>query len=327
MASKSIRSFFVRSIASDCESNDRSTDCPSSSGTSTAQQESEQQPLSPRPPAAKRQKWEKRVFKDEWKMRYLMWSCKGSEDSEDSVEDSEMICIQCQERLKAKSSTATRHLERKHPASKCFSWGKKQRLIQQFQSMYATQMAMITTALKPDELLKAAPYKLAFVLAKHKMPFSSCDAFLEFARAADPNSSVLRRMAGSRDRVTRRIKEIHQAVLRPNIVKAVNNSPFWSIMADESTDSATMEQLVVYVRYINIQNGELCEDFLEMKRVIGHPDANNIFKCMMEVVDPEISNVKMPMHKLASFSTDGAAVTISAKQGVLGKLRSSVNPK
>ena len=159
------------------------------------------------------------------------------------------------------------------------------------------------------------------------MPFSNCDAFLEFARAADPNSSVLRRMAGSRDTVTRRIKEIHQAVLRPNIVKAVNNSPFWSIMADESTDSATMEQLGMYVRYINIQKGELCEDFLEMKRVIGHPDANNIFKCLMEVVDPEISNAKMPMHKLAHFTTDGAAVMISAKQGVLGKLRSSVNPK
>lgn len=133
-------------------------------------------------------------------------------------------------------------------------------------------------------------------------------------------------MAGSRDAVTQQIQEIHQAVLRPSIVKAVNNSLVWSIMADESTDLATMEQLWVYVWYINVEKGELCEDFLEMKCVIGHPDANNIFKCLMEVVDPENENAKMPLHKLASFTTDSAAVMISAKQGVLGKLQSSKNP-
>ena len=61
----------------------------------------------PRSPASKRRECEK-------KMQYIMWPSKGSEDSEDSLEDSEMICVQCQERL---SSTATCHLERKHPGS------------------------------------------------------------------------------------------------------------------------------------------------------------------------------------------------------------------
>ena len=46
----------------------------------------------------------------------------------------------------------------------------------------------------------------------------------------------------------------------------------------------------------------------------------------MEAVNPDTSE-KMPMHKLAGFTTDGASVMISAKQGVLGKLRSTVNPK
>ena len=107
--------------------------------------------------------------------------------------------------------------------------------------MHTRQKSTMIAALKPDELLKLAPYKLAFVIAKHKMPFGSCDAFLEFARVADPNSVLFCRMARSRDTITRRTQEIHQAVLRPNIVKVVNESPFWSIMADESTDSATME--------------------------------------------------------------------------------------
>ena len=64
-----------------------------------------------------------------------------------------------------------------------------------------------------------------------------------------------------------------------------------------------------------------------MKQVIGHPDANNIFKSLMEVLDPDILGEKLPLNRLAGFTTDGASVMISPKQGVLGKLRSTVNSK
>ena len=90
------------------------------------------------------------------------------------------------------------------------------------------------------------------------MWFSSCEEFLKFSRTADPNSPILRRMAESRDMVTKHTQEIHSVVLRPSLVKAVSNSPFWSVIVDESTDSATMEQLGVYVRFIDI---EISEDF------------------------------------------------------------------
>ena len=110
-------------------------------------------------------------------------------------------------------------------------------------------------------------------------------------------------------------------------VKAVNESPLWSLMVDECTDSATMEQLGVYVRYIDIEKYKLSEEFLEMKHVTGHPDANNIFSSLMEVIDPDQSDSKLPLHQLAGFASDGASVLISPQQGVLGKLRSTVNLK
>ena len=95
----------------------------------------------------------------------------------------EMVCIQCQEKMKAKSSTASRHLGRKHPTMASFSHEKKKRLVHLYKSQIKNQQA-----LNSDELTILAPYKLAFVLGKHKMPFSSCSGFLEFARFADPNS-------------------------------------------------------------------------------------------------------------------------------------------
>ena len=271
-------------------------------------------------PPPKRPKYrEKRTFNEEWKIKYLMWPHQRPGETEEEV--SEMICILCQERMKAKSSTAVRHLERKHATSKSLSIDKKQRLVKQFQCVLSRQRKSMSTALQPDQLTKIAPYKLAFVIGKHKMPFSSCEAFLEFSRSADPNSPVFGRMAGSRDTVTRRTQEIHSVVLRPMLVKALSNSPFWSIIVDESTDSATMEQLGVYVRFVDLENAKISEDFLEMKRIVGHPNASNIFSSLMAVLSD------MPVHKLAGFTSDGASVMISDKQGVLGKLRATLNPK
>ncbi len=56
--------------------------------------------------------------------------------------------------------------------------------------------------MEPNQLVKLAPYKLAFILNKHKRPFPSCSAFVEFASSADPNSGVFSRMPSSRETVT-----------------------------------------------------------------------------------------------------------------------------
>ena len=58
---------------------------------------------------------------------------------------------------------------------------------------------------------------------------------------------------------------------------------------------------------------KLSGQFLEIKRVTGHPDANNIFSSLMEVINPDQSDSKLPLHRLAGFTTDGASVLISPK--------------
>ena len=110
----------------------------------------------------------------------------------------EMICVQCHHQMKAKSSTALRHISRRHPDTLTLSEGKKRRLLHLFEGTIQKQQAVMSSALKPNEVVKLAPYKIAFVLAKHKLPFSTCEAFSEFARSADPSSSVFSQMACSR---------------------------------------------------------------------------------------------------------------------------------
>ena len=56
-------------------------------------------------PPRKKRKPSKLTFKEEWKVWYLMVPVQNSD---------EMVCIQCQEKIKVKSSTASRHVGRKH---------------------------------------------------------------------------------------------------------------------------------------------------------------------------------------------------------------------
>ena len=97
-------------------------------------------------------------------------------------------------------------------------------------------------------------------MAKSKMPFSSCHEFVDFVWAADPNSCVFSQMPGGRDTVIRKTQELHKSVLKPGLVNSLRNS-HWFLVADESADSATMEQLGIYVQYIDLEFGRLCEDY------------------------------------------------------------------
>ena len=118
----------------------------------------------------------KSCFKDEWKLRFLMLPV--SVGSSKSCDSEDMICIQCQERTKTKCSTAKRHIQRKHPTLTSFSEQKRKKLLRIFEGQLKDQQSSMASATKPNEMVKLASYKLAFVISKHKMPFTSCEAFM-----------------------------------------------------------------------------------------------------------------------------------------------------
>ena len=61
-------------------------------------------------PPRKKRKQSKLSYQKDWKWKYLMLpaSCRGK------LNDA-MICVQCHQQMKAKSSTALRHISRRHP--------------------------------------------------------------------------------------------------------------------------------------------------------------------------------------------------------------------
>ncbi len=258
-------------------------------------------------------------FQEIWKEKYLM--------APGELADT-MVCMICGQQLTSlKDSTAKRHAIRNHKDYTTFTKEKKHeisRLFQQRQVQKRRQQESLHQDTDPSSLKVAASYKLAFTVAKYKMPLSYCDAMVEFAVAEDPNSDVFRSVTGSRGTVTRRTMDLHQKVLVPEVLKGVNDSHFWSLMVDDSTDTGTHEQMILYVRFIDSRLQSIVTRFLGVKRIEGHPNAENLCRSIMSVIGSEGSGYALPTDRLVSFTTDGASVMLSSHNGVLGKIRNEV---
>ena len=128
-------------------------------------------------------------------------------------------------------------------------------------------------SMEPNQL---APYKLAFIIKKKHL-ILLYTTFVEFATLADPNSVAFSHMPSSRETVTRHTRDIHQKVLRPDLINQLKNIIFWSIIVDESSDTATKERMCMYVHFVNVEKQAVVEYFFEMKQVLGHPTATANF--------------------------------------------------
>ena len=85
---------------------------------------------------------------------------------------------------------------------------------------------------------------------------------------------------------------------------------YWSVMADETQDCSTTEQVSISVRYVDV-NYEICEDFLGFIKV-KKMDAQTIAKELLETLE----KWGLDMASLVGQGYDGASVMSSSKNGV-----------
>ena len=129
-----------------------------------------------------------------------------------SEDKTKLVCLLCRQKLsQVKKDNARKHMIRAHNDSvDSMTLDAKMKLKEKYLSDMKKGQDQVQQFLGPQDMIATAPYKLAYTIAKHKMPFSSCDAFIEFAKAADPDSVVFQKMASSRQTITRRSVVIHR---------------------------------------------------------------------------------------------------------------------
>lgn len=105
------------------------------------------------------------------------------------------------------------------------------------------------------------------------------------------------------------IRVIAFTLLR-NIAENINKSPFYSIMADEVTDSSNTEQLVICFRWID-ENFQVQEDFVGI-----HSIENIKSDTIVAVIKDVLIRLNIPLSNCRGQCYDGASNMTGKKKGV-----------
>ena len=256
-----------------------------------------------------------RLFKDSWRKDFFVIP--------HPTNSSHCLCLICRSVFtQLKTHTIKRHFESRHkpyvslePHSKS---SKYERLLAAYESERRT-MLKPTDASKKQVL---ASYKLAYIVCKHKHPFSAAEDFIEFARLADPESEVFSSTSASRCTVTRRVEETAEYILRRELISDLNKSHFFCLLLDDSLDKSSHEQCILMVRYVNFSLLQIETNFLGIVRVIGTPNATTITEAIKFKIENDLS---LPTQKLICVTTDGASVMQGSRNSVSVNLLNAWN--
>lgn len=162
-----------------------------------------------------------------------------------------------------------------------------------------------------------------YVLAKNRLPLTMSLALAEFGKAVDPASAIFRGMASGQTSIGEKSLEIHQGVIYPDTQQAIKGSPCWSLLCDESLDVSEKETMMVYARYVHMEKMTLETTFLELTRIFGHPDAENLCCSLLNVVGDKGYN--LPLEHIVSLASDGATAMLSPVNCLIGKLQQKLD--
>ena len=103
-------------------------------------------------------------------------------------------------------------------------------------------------------------------------------------------------------------------VVDEELATMVDNCCYFSLMIDESTDIATTQTLIIYIRLVN--KGEIITRLLELVQLPGGT-ADHILGTLLDVMRTR----NLPMEKLFGMATDGASVMTGVRSGVTTRMK------
>uniref|UniRef100_UPI003AABA6E5 zinc finger BED domain-containing protein 5-like n=1 Tax=Centroberyx gerrardi TaxID=166262 RepID=UPI003AABA6E5 len=99
------------------------------------------------------------------------------------------------------------------------------------------------------------------------------------------------------------------------LIQSIQESHFYALQLDESTDIANLSNLLAYVRYEN--NGEIKEEFLFCRSLPTRSTAEAIF----DILNTFIVSNEIDWSKCVGVSTDGARAMLGQHSGVVGRVK------
>ena len=163
----------------------------------------------------------------------------------------------------------------------------------------------------------------AFTVLALERPF---DYYTTFCALQNINGVDLGETYTTRSACTEFLHSISE-VMKEEIAVKLKKSNFISVMADGGTDLSVMEEVLVYVRYFDMELGKSVSEYL----AIQEPKSGSGVG-VLDAINTSISNTtgmadSQWKEKLAAFGSDGCAVMTGRKNGVWGLLRNDPSAK
>ncbi|CAG2186740.1 unnamed protein product [Mytilus edulis] len=106
-------------------------------------------------------------------------------------------------------------------------------------------------------------------------------------------------------------------IVQTPLICDLKNSPFYTVMVDETTDVAVKKELILYVRFL--KNGKSSTHFLKMIELFDGKAAT-----IKSAIVQTLEEIDVPLEKMCALGSDGASVMLGRKGGVAALLKESV---
>jgi hypothetical protein len=247
----------------------------------------------------------KRAFKEEWENKYMILLKPNS--SEQGA-----ACAICSKEMK--SYAMQRHCTT-HEQEVQTMYGnpvtRRTRLAKVKNELIQQQNKMNIFLSRNDEL-HLATLKACFIIGKHRKPFSDGEFIKSLVLAVEPENRLFRDMPLTNDTVQQRIKKLCIFICN-EIAQCVNKSPFFSLSLDESNDITKPAQIIVCVRYFDVDECLFRERLLCITYLTERPNAKNIYIAVKRGLD----FLNVSTKNMCAITADGAATMKSERNGVL----------
>lgn len=110
-------------------------------------------------------------------------------------------------------------------------------------------------------------------------------------------------------------------VLLKQLLAAISLSPFFSLLADSSTDISGEDHILIYIQYINMETFVPTVQYL-CTVIVAPKTADMIYAVLIKVLDI----LSIPVNKLVGFCSDGGSEYSGRNNGVAAQLKSKICP-
>ena len=108
-----------------------------------------------------------------------------------------------------------------------------------------------------DHAVVKAEVKFSYFIGEHHLALTVADHCSKLFPSMFPDSDIARAFKCGRTKATATVKVIAQDMIQ-NIVERINDSKFFSIQIDESTDITVYQQMGIMLHYFDNTDGKVC---------------------------------------------------------------------